>query len=309
MRVNICKKFVISLISLLMLLPVFTVDASAAGNRAKGWNGSSYSLFFDSADLFSDKEEARLIEAVQDMSEKLELNILIIAGGPEHRMSDYQTEKFCDDTYDDLFGENTDGILLFMDFSGKSPAYDYISTSGRAMLDYDKHLDAIMDSYWDLMPPSTVTDYSKYSDDIAEAVKTFLSSLKYYHGSGDNRIIHDDKTGNYIYFKNGKTVITSSKPLALRLVTLVYGIPIGIIVGLIFFFVTKSHYKFKKSLNPGNYVSRQETNFYRREDRFLRTHTSKVRIQTTTGSGGHSGGGHSGGGHSGGSHGGGGRHR
>ncbi len=310
MKANIIKKFTVAFFSAMMLMPFFALNVSAAENRAEGWSGDAGdSLFFDSADIFSDKEEAEITEAIQDTAKELELNILIIAGGPGQFMSDYQTEQFCDETYEQFFGADSDGVMMFMDFTGKSPAYDYISTSGKAMLDYDKNIDNILDSYWDMMPPSTVSDYSEYSDDIAEAIGTFLHSLEYYHGSGDKRIIYDEDKDVYIYMKNGETMVSSSKPLALRLRALLYAIPIGAVVGVIFFFVTRSHYKFKKPLNPGNYVSRQETNFYRREDRFLRTHTSKTRIQTSSG-GGRSGGGHrSGGGGSRGSHGGGGRHR
>lgn len=308
MKMNIIKKFAVAFFSVMMLMPVFTVNASAAENRAKGWSGDAGdSLFFDSADIFSDKEEAEITKNIQETAKELELNILVIAGGPVQYMSDYQTEQFCDETYEDFFGADSDGVMMFMDFTGKSPAYDYISTSGRAMLDYDKNIEDILDSYWDMMPPSTVSDYSDYSDDIAEAIDTFLGSLEYYHGSGDRRIIHDEDKDVYIYRKNGETMITSTKPLALRLRALLYAIPIGALVGVIFFFVTKIHYRFKRSLNPGTYVSQQETNFYRREDRFLRTHTSKTRIQTSSG-GGRSGGGHRSGG-SRGSHGGGGRHR
>lgn len=307
---NIISRFVIAVLAAVMLMPVFAVNASAKENRAKGWSGNAEdSLLIDAPDLFSDKEEARLIKSVQETAEELELNILILIAGPGQYMSDYQTEIYCDDTYEDIFGANSDGIMLFMDFTGKSPAYDYISTSGKAMLDYDRYIDNILDSYWDLMPPSTVSDYKDYSDDIAEAVEIFLDSLEYYHGSGDGRIIHDKEKGNYIYIKNGETVVTRSKPLKAMLPALLYAFPAGVIVGFVFFFTSKSHYKFKKSLNPGSYVSREETNFYRREDRFLRTHTSKTRVQSSSG-GGHSGG-HSrgGGGHSSGSHGGGGRHR
>lgn len=310
MSKDLFKRLAVTILSVLLLLPVFTVNVSAKDNLAEGWSGSGEdSILVDNAGIFDEKTLFSLMEKVQDTSEKLELNIIILLGGPALFMSDSETEAYCNESYDDIFGENSDGIMLFMDFSGKSPAYDYISTSGSARLDYDSRIDNILDSYWDLMPPSTVSDYSAYSSDIAEAVETFLFQLEYYRGKGSGKLFHDEEKDLYIYTEKGETVVTSSKPFRAMLPVLLYAFPVGAVAGVIFFFVTKSHYKFKKSLNSVNYVSRQETNFYRREDRFIRTHTSKTKIETSSGSSGGGGRSGGGGGHSGGSHGGGGRHR
>ena len=79
---------------------------------------------------------------------------------------------------------------------------------------------------------------------------------------------------------------------------------IGLITSLITKSCIKSHYKFKSSASPDVYVSQQKSNFNVQTDTFLRTHTTKTKIQsdsgTRSGGGGHS---HSGG------HGGGGSHR
>ena len=78
---------------------------------------------------------------------------------------------------------------------------------------------------------------------------------------------------------------------------------IALIVGL----CIRSKYKFKKSLNPTNYICQNDSKFLESSDTFLRQYTTKTRIQSSSGGGGGGGGhSHSSGGHS---HGGGGHHR
>lgn len=295
------KKIMTSLISLLMILvvlPVISVTASAE-NYVKGWDGNAdNSCFFDAADLFTKSQEEELTEKVRETAQKLKMNIIVFAAGPSYSMSDASTENFADSAYDETFGKDTDGVFFFMDLTGDVPAYDYISTSGKAVLYYQDHISDMFDKINTYLP-SSGSDYSLHTDDFADAVVCFLGQLSEYHGK--KSYYYDSDSGKYFYYKNGELMITQKPPLRKRMIVLVFALPVGIIAAIVYYFSIKSKYKFKASVNPNVYVSSEDTRFTRREDRFIRTYTTRTKIETSSGgSGGHSSGGGGGGGHGGG---------
>lgn len=264
----------------------------------------SLSGLFDGYDFFDESEEQALTQLIQSKAEQLDMNIYVfIAGAEQRRRSDYDTECFADDKYDEMFGEDTDGVFYFMDFSGRKPAYDYISTSGKAVLFYQSHIQDIFSNLNKVLPSSSHSDFKEYKDDISQAVQIFLTGLERYAGNTSG-YYYDTSSGKYFYYKNDKLMITKKPPLQRRLIPLAVALPSGFVVAVIFYFVTKSKYKFKKSENPATYVSQEKTVFTLKNDIYIRTHTTKTKIETGS-SGGSGGGGHS---HSGG-HGGGGSHR
>ena len=292
----------------LMILPLCSIDASAVHNFAKGWNGDTngsgviddYGLFSEDPDTLKD-----LNQAVRETAEDLEMNILIFLAGSDYMyMTDISTEIFADDNYDEIFGEDTDGVFYYLDISGKSPAYDYISTSGKAVLSYKNNIDSIFSKLDYYLPSSGST---VYSNDIADAIKAFLDCLKEYDSDTSGlTYYHDVSSGKYFYYKGGDLIITTSRPPAKTLLYGAVSAVIGAIVGAISYAIGKSRYKFKNSTDAGVYVSQEKTRYFQNEDTFLREHTSRTRIETD--SGGSRGGG--GGGHSySGGHGGGGHHR
>ncbi len=294
------KKFVTAAFTLLMtliMLPVVPISASADEDN-QGWKGdASASKFIDNVDFFSDSEEAEINKKVQETAGELEMNILILAAGYEYYMSDDQTEIFSDSSYDTTYGVDTDGVFFFMDFTGKKPAYDYISPSGKAMIFYKDNIDSILNAVWSYLPSSD-SDYTQHTDDIKDGIYCFLGQLSEYYDSDSS--YYDEYSDRYYYMEDEEVVITRSKPLAVRLKALLFAVPIGAIAGLIFFFATKYHYKFKTSANPNVYVSHEDTRFIHREDRFIRTYTTKTKIESSSGgsrSGGGGGGGRGGGGH------------
>ena len=73
------------------------------------------------------------------------MNICVFIAGPEHLMSDQYEVQFCKDSYSERFGEDTDGVFLYIDMTGKKPAYDYMATAGKAILFYQDNVDDILD--------------------------------------------------------------------------------------------------------------------------------------------------------------------
>ena len=139
------------------------------------------------------------------------------------------------------------------------------------------------------------------------AVTAFCQDVKSYQSKGAPRHAYsrDRYTGTYYYEKDGKLVSSNTLPLSYRInygVGLVVGAVCAALTALISYAVIRSRYKFTKSVAASNYVSDNETQFYQRDDMFIRTHTTKTRIDTdrSGGGGGFGGGGssHMSGGHS-----------
>lgn len=311
-------KLTIAVLMCIMVLPMFIPEISASAKEFyKGWDGNtSLSGLDDNCDMFSASEEEELTELIQQYSAQLKMNIYIFLAGKDYiNKGDYQTECFADDRYDERFGEDTDGVYFYMDYSGKVPNYHYISTSGKAVLTYQKYMQSIF-SHMKMYMPKSSTDYSEYKEEIRISIEEFLKVFARY--SDDSRISpfdyyydSDSKPPKYFYYFLGKHHITNTKPIIMRLKYLLGGIMAGLIVSLISYFKVKKSYKFKGAANSNVYLSKESTQFMQKDDVFLREHTKRRRIDTDSGrsggGGGGGGGGFSGGGHSsGGGHGGGG---
>ncbi|MDO4863303.1 MAG: hypothetical protein Q4A05_03945 [Ruminococcus sp.] len=305
----------VTLLTLMFMLPVFAVTASAV-NTAQGWSGdTSLSGVGDEAGVFTKHPESLdiLNEEVRETAEKLQLNIYVLLAGPEHYMADSATPAFCDEAYDRRFGNDTDGVYFFIDMSGKRPAYDYISTSGKAILFYDGKTDTIREATYEYLPSSDEGNYDEHYFDVRRGVECFLSGLEKYQSEfrSGMKYYYDKDTHKYIYYIGGELHVTNHKPPVIYLKALIIGLVGGGIVNLIAFFIGKKNYKFKGKTDPNIYLSKEESRFSTKDDIFINSHTSRTHIPQSSGGsgGGHRSGGGGGGGFHGGSHGGSGGHR
>lgn len=296
-------KLLTASLSLAVILTFSALSVSAADNApAKGYDGNvSECKVYDDKELFTDAELDELNEIVQETSEELGLYIAVYLSN--YRYSESQTLIAADEFYEDLFGADTDGLIYYMDLSERPSPYDYVSTSGKAMLVYDNQIDFMLDEIFEHLPAS---GEPIESEEIYDGIRSICSIIKYRYSEPDsNDVVYDSYTKKYIYYKDGKTLISSHRPFNYILRRgFIAGIPVGIIVGLLFYFITKHNYKFKPSCNSSIYVEHDKTNFTQREDRFIRVYTTKTKIESSSSSGG-GGGSHGGSG----SHGGGGGHR
>ena len=289
----------IFLVALMIVILYF--QSSAKTDIAKGFDGqSSNSNFVDNADIIENSDD--ITELIQQTSEELQMNIYVyIAGSSDYNKSDYEIETFADSYYDEIFGEETDGVFYYIDLSGRSPAYDYISTSGKAVLLYQKNIDNIFSQLDNYLPASGQT---VYSEDIENAIEEFLNLLKRYSNKipSSMEYYYDESSGKYMFMKNGEFLVSRNKPITYNLFFMGICIIIGLVTTVIVYFVTKHRYKFKKSQNSMVYVKNEKTVFNKNIDMFIRTYTTKHKIETSSSSGSRGGGGHSGGGHGGGGH-------
>lgn len=265
---------------------------------------------FDEGSYLSTDEFVTVAERLQQAADHTDMNVVIILGSDSTR-SDITIESMTDSTYDQLYGNKTDGICLYMDLSGKEHPYDYISTSGMAQFYYTnsnennriEQIHYAIDKYL----------YPIGREDVQGALLSFADQLENYYEIGipDRYWIYDDVYHEYYHIENGEIIATSYKPYIDRS-NLVLGGIFGLIIGLIISGITSSviraKYKFIYELSPTNYLNRKTVRYTEQSDRFIRERTTKTHVSSDSGSRG-GGGHHSSGGHSHGGHGGGGHHR
>ncbi|MBQ3670904.1 MAG: hypothetical protein II921_05440, partial [Treponema sp.] len=180
---------ILSVVAAIALAHLFSLIPFSVENDAKGFDGDTSKSGFvemsptgnDVQLIFSETERAEIDGAVKKAAEKLQMNILVYAS--RSPLSDYDTEFFCDDNYDEMYGPDTDGIFYYMDLSGKSPAYDYLSTSGKAILAYQAAKDNIFYALDKYLPSSVdvqANGLEPYKEGIAGAVHEFLDQIDSY---------------------------------------------------------------------------------------------------------------------------------
>lgn len=300
--------FILPGLSLILAgMVIFNLFIRKGENLAKGYDkNSNGSYVLDSSGIFAEDQDIldELNELTQEYSKKLKMNIYVCLSDSRF-YSDNEVQIFCDDLYDEIYGEDTDGILYLIDLSGSSPAHDCISTSGKAVLLYKKNLDKIFNRIDTYLPSGGST---AYPDDIDGAVREFLNQLEKY---GDKKpgifsSYHDKSSGKYFYYRGGEFIVSTRRAPVFNLIVLIVSAVIGVITGVISYCSIKSKYKFKSGTNSSVYISHEESRLTENTDMFIRSYVTKRKIETSSGSGGGSrmgGGGHSHiGGHGGGVH-------
>ncbi|HBI84949.1 MAG TPA: hypothetical protein DDX71_01470 [Ruminococcus sp.] len=271
---------------------------------------------YDIQGVLDNEQEQEINQYIQDTSEKLDMYVAVHIVGPETSFnSDSAVEAYADDQYDYLFNPeqkvDTDGVLLVLN---NSTNYDYLTTSGIAQLYY---YNAEEDNrvWWILDDITPMLKNGNYED----AIYVFCDELLDYYQRGipENAYTYNPHTKKYAFYYKGQLKEADKlpwwfgKPLKMLGAGSAF---IGAIVALIILVILRCKYSLTEGLDASNYIHSPSTNFYVREDHFLREHTSRTHINSDSG---RSGGGHSshgGGGHShsssgGHSHGGGGHHR
>lgn len=245
---------------------------------------------YDAEGLFTPAQQEELTNLIQQTSRNIDMYAaVVILNQSGAKYDDEQTESYARSSYIKYFESgvsyDTDGVLLVLNMSSH---YIYITTSGLGMMYYNNDTDGRCDRMQDNLKPQL------RANDNVGAVKRFCSDLEAYYMAGipEGSYGENKKTGEVFYVENGEIVKAKSLPFGYgknfgKLTAI--ALAIGAVVALITYAIIKSSYKLKKSLDPSNYISQKETNFYEKHDVFVRAHTTKTRIDTD--SGGHGGGG------------------
>lgn len=298
---TILKCLALALALLILAGVIATLPFYKGKNIRVPYSGdTSKSVLVDEKNLFNKSQQEDIDSILKLYSEELEMNIIVFTAG--NARSDSATHDFAANTYDSMMGaEYTDGVFLYLDFSNKRPAYDVLSCSGKAGIIYGKRIDDILDSTGTYLPKSgTKID----PDNIVKAIKQFCASLSHYNKDyKPNALAYEkDEVTDVYFFKSGdEFYVTKEKAPGSRFIRLLISFYGGALAGVLIYLITKSRYKFKNSANPSVYVARDKTDFIEKSDTFIRTYTTKTKIQSSSG-GGHGGGHHSGGHISGGRH-------
>lgn len=266
---------------------------------------TSLSGIIDDYGFYDDDKLDELDEIIQDTAEEIEMNVIVyLSGASGYYRTDGDIDDYAAQRYDDICGKDTDGVFLYLDICGKSPAYDLLSCSGKAGVIYGRDVVSIVETANSNLPPS---GHSISENQLDSAIETFCYTIQSrYENYKPNsfRWEHDKYTGKYFYYKNGEFYVTKKAPPVLRLIILGVASVIGATIAIICYYAIRSKYKFKTSANPGIYVAHGETHFTDSSDTFIRSYVTKRKIESSSSSGGGGGGGRSGGGGhiSGGSH-------
>lgn len=224
---------------------------------------------YDYANLITKDEEEALYNKVQEFINKYDMDMAIVTINSNPKSS---SMAYADDFYDyNNFGKGTNktGLLFLIDMQNRNM---WISTTGDAINIYtDSRINTILDYTYDKIS----------NEDYNGCAEQFIDKASYFANKG---------------LTGGSKVVTVPKMICNSLIFAGIVTIVFICIGL------ATHRKPKKKKEASNYIT-QPLKLSNKLDTFLDKHVSKVKIETSSSSGGSST--HSG--SSGTSHGGGGR--
>lgn len=224
---------------------------------------------YDYANLITKDEEEALYNKVQEFINKYDMDMAIVTINSNPKSS---SMAYADDFYDyNNFGKGTNktGLLFLIDMQNRNM---WISTTGDAINIYtDSRINTILDYTYDKIS----------NEDYNGCAEQFIDKASYFANKG---------------LTGGSKVVTIPKMICNSLIFAGLATIVFICIGL------ATHRKPKKKKEASNYIT-QPLKLSNKLDTFLDKHVSKVKIETSSSSGGSST--HSG--SSGTSHGGGGR--
>lgn len=150
------KFALITLVVVSMALSFFCLPVSAVDY--------SDCMVYDLDDSLTNSQEEYVNKEIVSVAEKLDMNVAIVITDD---ILNKTAMSYADDFYDDVFGINTDGVLLLIN---NDTNYDWISTSGKGI---SKYSDSDIDKMFDKITP-------KLQDKNFEGACTaFINSLTY----------------------------------------------------------------------------------------------------------------------------------
>ena len=248
---------------------------------------------YDFSDILTDEEEQLLKVKIDKFIEDNNMDMVIVTDSFAYYY-DKKNEEYADDFYDyNDFGLNFEyysGVLLLRNTYSLDPYY-HMSTSGNAMLYLnDARVNSILDDiYNDIHAGNYYEGFSKWITYTDNYIKSGYPST----------------ASNYYIDSNGNMHRAKPKYHAPWGIAFIAGVAVALTIVLI---MVAKNKMVKKARKASEYLDQGSVSITKREDTFLRSHTTSYTVSSSSG-GGHHGGGHSfHSGSSGFSHGGGGRH-
>lgn len=269
------KKFRLLLILLLIFIGINSVKAFDTTTKV-----------YDYAMVLTTKEKQKLKEKIDKYIEEYNMDMVLVTVKYHEKDS---TQAYAEDFYDyNGFGLNStyDGIIFVIDFKfGYTDIY--ISTTGQAIKMYDDYrINSMLDNIADSKDKGYYSMFNTFISDASNYASNGVPS------SNSNTVINE--YGDLVYIQSMPWVTIIIISLIVPSITI-----------LIFVFKNRM---VRKSMNAKYYLKEGSVVINSRNDRFVTTHTSSVRINdSSSSSGGKVGGSSISRGSSGRSHGGGGR--
>ena len=217
---------------------------------------------YDFANLLSDSEEQTLYYDVTEFIANYNMDLALVTIDDNYSTAQVYADDFYD--YNNFgLGSTYDGLLVLIDMDTRE---FYISTTGKAILMYnDNRINSVLDNM----------TYYMQNGNYFKALEISVSSLSNFAESGipsGNSNSYIDSNGDYVYVEN---VEYPFFPI------LIISIIIATIVLMIFINKNKL---VKKAYEASFYLEEENANIKNLGDIFLTTHTSRVRINTDSGS-------------------------
>lgn len=248
------KKKITAIVLLMLMTLMMSVPVSAYEERV-----------FDNADLLSDEDEAEINEEIDSIRNTYACDVVVVTTNDSEGKS---AMEYADDYYDYNgfgIGEEYDGIILTINMDIREY---WISTCGQAIFWFsDEEIEGMN---------STVQVYLSDAD-YGNGVMAWLGDVAY-------ELEYDDGSGYIIEEIN-------SNPFAAAAVVIPKALLGGLIIATILIIVL---IKMCRTAVPptlaNEYLKKDTVQIRNSEDRFLRTHTSSVKVVSESSGGSHGGG-------------------
>lgn len=159
------KSIVVGIIATISAMSVCGFTHVSGGGNPEDWEFDNTQYVFDYAEVLTDDEELELQYRCEKLSEKLDMDVVIVSARDRGDKSDVE---YADDFYD-YGGYKESGILYLIDEDDGGGVY--FSTCGLAMVyldDYD--IEDLIDAVWDEFANydyfGSAEDYLKYVEDV-----------------------------------------------------------------------------------------------------------------------------------------------
>jgi uncharacterized protein len=254
------KKY--SLLIILIMMTGFFVNSIAHADFEQ--------RFFDKQGYYDLEEQAEINETILAAEGYTNFIVaVVITDNIGTNKSDSAAEKYIEDFYLAQFGEFTNGVILLVNNDPDS-LWNHINAEGECAAIFTSYrIDSIFDS---------IIDY-KINGDIASFIDGFCDEVIYYAGLG----AVEGYVPNRSQFINEE-----SSGIDIGAMIIVFLI-VDIIIILIFVFAIKAAYKIKPVKCAHSYLNQESVSYRQKSDTYIRTHVTKVRIQSNSSSGGGSG--------------------
>ncbi len=218
----------------------------------------------DKAGLYTTAEKTKLEKRQQEVYEHTGWNIAVVTTETGFTLD--EAIDYAEDYYDEKFGYSSSGILYLIDVE-----YRHICISGDT--DYYYFNDTRVNEMLDICEAK----YQDY-DDVGN-LEAFYDYVENCYDEGPFENSSDDVYSSSVSGGGLKNILSNFKFYPL----------VGLIAAGIAIMIIVNSYKFHSKPTTTRYVDQNKTNFYNRQDIFVREYTTRTRISDNSGGSGRSG--------------------